>query len=39
MGKNMRWIFHIVIIPFLLLVLSGCGHKADPYYQKKEVSR
>jgi len=29
----------MAIIPFLLIALGGCGHKADPYYQKKEASK
>ena len=38
--KEMRqyrlWIFHAVIIS---LFLAGCGYKADPYYEKREVRR
>ena len=31
--------FHIVIIATFLLSVVGCGYKADPYYQKKEVEK
>ena len=33
-GKYAIWIFHAVIITALV---AGCGYKADPYYQKREV--
>ncbi|SFV74472.1 hypothetical protein MNB_SM-3-1384 [hydrothermal vent metagenome] len=31
------YIFHSVIIPILLLNMSGCGYKAPPFYQKNGV--
>ncbi len=37
MTQNRRWFFHIVIIALLAMIFSGCGYKADPYYEKKEV--
>jgi hypothetical protein len=32
---NLSSVFHGVIIAIFLLHLSGCGYKADPYYQEK----
>lgn len=32
--KNIAGIFHLLIIASFLLDLSGCGYKADPYYQQ-----
>jgi len=32
MRENLSRIFHVVIITVSLLTLSGCGHKADPFY-------
>lgn len=41
MIKNCTHVFHIVIIASFLLVLSGCGYKADPVYvdSKQEASK
>ena len=33
--KNLTSIFHLVIIAVFLLGLSGCGYKADPYYEEE----
>ncbi len=38
MRKNFGWLFHVVIIT-LLLAISGCGYKADPYYEPQKVQR
>ena len=27
-------IIYFAIIPFLLITLSGCGYKADPFYKE-----
>ncbi len=35
--NNLRSIFHIVIIAGILLSLSGCGYKGDPYYDDAKV--
>ncbi|MDD2652458.1 MAG: hypothetical protein PHX44_05360 [Sulfurimonas sp.] len=32
---NLSSVFHGVIIAIFLLNLSGCGYKADPYYQER----
>lgn len=31
-GDNMTRIFHIWILAYLLVILIGCGFKANPYY-------
>ncbi|MDD5158080.1 hypothetical protein [Sulfurimonas sp.] len=33
--NNLSSIFHLIIITIFLLSLSGCGYKANPYYQEK----
>ncbi|GEM_PF-2425635 len=39
MRKNLGWLFHIVIITLLLVIISGCGYKADPYYEPQKAQR
>ncbi|SFV70011.1 hypothetical protein MNB_SM-5-951 [hydrothermal vent metagenome] len=34
--KNIANIFHLLIIAGFFLGLSGCGYKADPYYEDKK---
>lgn len=39
MRQNRFYIFHIVIITFLVFFIVGCGYKSDPYYPKKESKK
>lgn len=40
-GKKMWnkriWLFHFIIIALLAVLFQGCGYKAPPQYEEKEV--
>lgn len=36
--NNLTGVFHSIIITMFLLSLSGCGYKADPYYEEAPQS-
>jgi len=36
-GDNLARIFHWSIITVFLLSVSGCGYKADPYYEESSA--
>ncbi|MDX1296105.1 MAG: lipoprotein [Sulfurimonadaceae bacterium] len=36
MRKNLRTVFHGLIIASALLSLAGCGYKAPPYYESSK---
>ena len=40
MGKNVRGFFHFLIIAFFsFFLLSGCGHKADPFWVDSQTPK
>ncbi|BCD60649.1 hypothetical protein NitYY0814_C1432 [Nitratiruptor sp. YY08-14] len=37
MWNKRIWLFHFIIIALLAVLFQGCGYKAPPQYEEKEV--